>query len=457
MRNLSGMRFAVAGLGVSGRAASRAVKSLGGEAVALDQKPADNDAMIRTVEELQADGIEVVTGWHGRLDPKEWDVLVVSPGFPVHHPVLRDMEGKVWGEIELAYRIAQAPIYATTGTNGKSTTVTLNWLLLHAAGVPARLCGNISGSGYPEMPLTEAALLAGPDEVLVAEVSSFQLENVEQFRPKGAAITNITPDHLDRHPSFEDYYQTKLKLFRTMGPGDTIIVNLAGETVPLATAQQAAGPGSQFLGFDPTGASAIPGRNTRRDGDELFLSGMRVPIADLPVPGEHFVANVMMAWEMASLVQPLGQASMDALLSFRGLDNRMEMLGAKGGIRVINNSMCTNPAAVIASSSSLAGPQKILIGGNTKGLDFSPLCVYLKGSAHSVYLFGPEPERMNEVLGGGWPIFASMKEAFVAAVGESAPGETVMLAPGCASAEPYANFRERGQAFRDMAKEWLEG
>ena len=454
-RDFKGVRAAIAGLGVSGIASAKAITELGGKAVALDQKPADNLRQIRQVEELQSAGIEVVTGWHGRIDPKDFDLLVVSPGFPRNHPATQDMAGKpIWGEIELAYQISRAPIYAITGTNGKSTTVVLLWSLMQAAGLKTRLCGNIAGSGYPEMTLTEAALLAEEDEHLAAEISSFQLENAIDFRPKAAAISNITPDHLDRHPSFEDYRDTKLRLFEKMDAGDTVVLNASEPSLPLDLIQKHIHGRPNLSVFDPTGQTT--GTHTGRQGNTLTFSGHEAAVSQLPVPGEHFITNSMMAWEMASTATELGEESLSQLLAFKGLANRMEYLGEKRGIMVVNNSMCTNPAAVIASSLSVRRKQHLLIGGLTKGLDFSPLREYLEGSDYRVYLFGPNPEKMDAVLGGGWPIFDSMPAAFKAAVGEAKEGEAVLLAPGCASADPYASFRERGEAFRQIAKEWLE-
>lgn len=452
MSKFEGLRFAVAGVGVSGLGACKAILRHGGTVVAFDEKPADSMQMIRAVDELQAVGVNVVSSWNGRLDPADFDILVVSPGLPRSHPSMRDMASRrIWGEVELAYQISQAPIAAITGTNGKSTTTVLAYILLNAAQRQSRLCGNIAGSGWPEMPLTLAALDAGPDEVLAAEISSFQLETIHEFRPKVAAITNITPDHLDRHPDFADYEAAKLRIFENMGKGDVIVWNAAEESTTFAIPMETE---AAVVAFDPTGRS--DGRRTARNGDILYLSGQELDRRELSIFGEHSVANIFCAWEMACVFGDPGEAGIEALKNFKGLSNRMEIVGERADIVLINNSMCTNPAAVIASSRALHRPQHLLIGGNTKGLDFAPLAKYLKDSGHKAYIFGPNPDTMNERLGGGFPIFSEMPEALVEAADAAKPGDAVMLAPGCASAAPYASFRERGDAFKKAAKEWLE-
>jgi UDP-N-acetylmuramoylalanine--D-glutamate ligase len=360
---------------------------------------------------------------------------------------------EVIGEVEFAFRIARDPIVAVTGTNGKSTTTVLTWVLLSAAGKDAVLCGNIAGSGYPEVTITDAALRGG--DVLVAEVSSFQLETIVSFRPFVAAITSLAPDHLDRHPTFEDYKRCKLRIFENMGAGDTVVLNADDSALGRSDVPE----GPRRVKFSPSGSGASNGYSARV-GDQLFLGGLQIKVESLPLLGEHNVANAMMAWELAcaAIGEPTeGQAEemLSALLKFKGLANRMELVGEKGGVIVVNNSMCTNPAAVVASSSGLKRRQRLILGGNRKQLDFTPVGDYLRGTTHSAYLFGPDTDGLNSQLRGSWPSFPSMQDAFVAAVADAVAGDAVVLMPGCASAEPYSNFRERGDAFRAMAQEWL--
>lgn len=409
---LEGKRVAVAGMGVSGLAAAEALTAKGACVTVLEQRPADSGVPVATLDRLQALGADLITGWSGRIDPDEFDLLVVSPGFPVDHPAIRDMTSReVWGEIELAYRITEAPIIAITGTNGKSTTAVLTWQLLKAEGKDAVLCGNIAGSGYPEVPLTKAALESGPEAFLVAEVSSFQLETISTFRAVAAAITNISPDHLDRHGSLEEYAAAKRRIFENQEPGDLALD----------------GPPS---GFDLQVSQAIP--------------------------GEHGRANAAIAWALANHVVKLGPKAEEALRTFSGLAHRLERIGERNGVSVVNNSMCTNPAALIASLEALGPRQHVLMGGKRKNFSFVDVGPALQAGEHRAYLMGDEAEPLNAELGGEWPIFPGLKDAFAAAAEKAGSGEAIALSPGCASAAPYANFRERGDAFRAIAQEWLE-
>lgn len=449
-----GKRVAVAGLGVSGMAVARAVRDIGGFATVLDQQTGDVPRVMEATERLQSEGIDVVTGWHGRLDPADYDLLVVSPGFPPAHPSLRDMAGKVLGEVEFAWRVAEAPMVAITGTNGKSTTSVMTWLALQGAGLNAALCGNISGSGYPEQVLTEAAMSTPSDGVLVAEISSAQLETVTDFCPKAATILNVSDDHLDRYESFEHYRQAKLRMLDRMTADSVFVVNVEADGISVSEARRINGD-VRIVEVSPTGRFQGTGQ-TRRQGGTLWFSGESVEVSDLPWVGEHNTANAMVAWELACAIVPRPDAGMlRGLLEFQPLANRMEPVGSRGGISVVNNSMCTNPLAVVKSSQSLGAKQHLLMGGNTKNMDFSPLRDYLQNSGQKVYLFGSGAAALDQALGGGFESFPSLEAAFMAAVQAAKPGEVVMLAPGCASLEPYANFRERGEAFKNMAKDWL--
>ncbi len=484
-----GLRLAVAGMGRSGIAIASAGVKRGANVTVYDQQPADTPEQIATVEKLQGIGASVVTGWHGRLDPADFDILVASPGFARNHPAIRDaLAGgrEVISEVEFAYRIAEHPIVAITGTNGKSTTTVLTWLLLQGAGYDAVLCGNISGSGYPELTLTEAAdrrvgvpptstargRRDADPTVLVAEVSSYQLEWIKEFHPRVAAITNVTPDHLDRHPHFDDYLSTKLRIFENMGEGDMVVMNESEPSLPPEQLPQSIPKGVGIWTFTTDAGmygldrGQFTHQETRRQGDEIVLSGKRIKLSDLPLYGDHNVTNALMAWELAMAFSQavrgaergpddnMTEGMLKVLATFGGLQHRMEVLGAKNGVLLVNNSMCTNPAAVIASSSSLPSHQILLMGGLTKGLNFQPVGAYARAKGHQIALFG-ENDHLSEQLGGNWPKYGSLKEAFMSSVSRASSGWAVLLAPGCASTSPYANFRERGDAFRRMAKEWL--
>jgi UDP-N-acetylmuramoylalanine--D-glutamate ligase len=324
---------------------------------------------------------------------------------------------------------------------------------LRAAGKDAVLCGNIYGSGFTEVPLTEAALSCTHEQILVAEVSSFQLEWVSAFRPSAAAITNITPDHLDRHKTFDDYIAAKHRIFAAQGAHDFAIINADDpQVVPP--------PIPELLTFGRLGKDAVI------EGTSLILDGETFRREEFAIYGDHNMMNAAAAALLASSVLAEGKRSMfyirdevvDALRSFRGIAHRMEVIGEKNGITVINNSMCTNPVAVIASSQAIPAAQHLLIGGSNKKLDFSPLVAYQIGSGykHRFYLYGRDAAAVRKQLADDWPVFETMEEAFQAAVRNAKAGEVIMLAPGCASMDQFRDFEDRGNVFRSIAKEWLE-
>ncbi|MFI5385546.1 MAG: UDP-N-acetylmuramoyl-L-alanine--D-glutamate ligase, partial [Fimbriimonadales bacterium] len=378
------------------------------------------------------------------------------------------------------------PIVAITGTNGKSTTTVMTYLALRECGIDAVLCGNIFGTGLPEVPLTEAALHATPDQVLVAEISSFQLEWVSRFRPAVAGITNITPDHLDRYDSFEQYAATKMRIFAAEGEGDYAVVDRSTAFQPRSDAT--------VLTF------GAQGEHAQILEDEIRILNKTIKTEDMHVIGNHNYANAAMAgliafatlrWisdfgsRIADLPDGRSQAVsasvalallnealqsdirhptsdilpepiITALRAFKGIEHRMEYLGEKGGVKVINNSMCTNPDAVVKSAQAVKGPNHLIMGGKDKDLPFTPVRNYLASGMHRAYLFGEAKEVLNKQLGGGFPTYNTLQEAFRAATDKARPGEVIMLAPGCASTDQFNDFRDRGNVFKKFAKEWLE-
>ncbi len=447
--------MAVAGMGRSGVGIALAATKRGARVRVYDEKSADTPERIAELERLESAGIDVVTGWHGHLAGEDHDLLTASPGFRRDHPAIRDTlaAGKeVISEVEFAYRIATAPILAITGTNGKSTTTVMTWLALKATGVEAVLCGNLSGSGYPELTLTEAADSTPEDGFLVAEVSSFQLEWVRDFRPLAGCVTTVTPDHMDRHPTFRDYFDTKLRIFRKMGRGDTAVWNREEVTVPRTEIEAVLGDGAAI--------APVPGEVTLSDS-AIGWRGVELALDKMPLLGSHNVQNAMMALTMVGAARTRttaaqAQAAVDAIRSMHALDYRMQNLGQKDGVLVVNNSMCTNPGAVIASSRSMRQHQILLMGGAMKGLDFGPVGEYLRQSGHTPVLFSEHRFALASSLGLTEVEHAeSLGAAFLRATQLASSGHVIMLAPGCASADPYTNFRERGDDFSRMVSQWL--
>lgn len=438
---MNGARIAVFGAGRSGIATATAASKVGANATIFDERP---------LADFSQKGVADLIGEFDGHWPNWVDLIVTSPGVPKsHHSLLEALKRgiPVISEVEFAYRIAKAPIVAITGTNGKSTTSVMAYLCLMAAGSNAVLCGNIYGSGYPEVPLTEAACTIGADGVLVAEVSSFQLEWIERFRPRAATVTNITDDHLNRYDGFEDYRRTKLRIFENMGEGDSAVWRAGDErTRP---------PTNSSLRIATYGTEAS---DAKVDSGRLVVMGSEIELAQLPFDEEHNVLNAMAASLLAGAVAPNPdyERILEGLRSFKPLAHRMERVGERNGVLVINNSMCTNPAAVVASSSSIPRRQHLLIGGVDKDMDFRPLSEYLVRSDHRVYAYGRDAEQIVRQLGGRWPVFNTLRDAFEAATRQAASGDAIMLAPGAASMDQFRDFRHRGEAFTEMAMEWLK-
>ena len=443
-----GQSIAVFGLGRSGLAVAKAAIARGARVTVYDETPRDRLSKPKLVAEAESVGASVVLG-QPFLVPANEDFIVVNPAIDHRHPALQAQPEKVIGEIEFAYRISKAPIVAITGTNGKSTTTAMTVIALRAAGVDAVLCGNIFGSGLSEMPLTDAADQSTPNQVLVAEVSSFQLEWVREFAPIAAAITTITPDHLDRYDSFAQYAATKERIFERAGVKvDARDFSSREEGWSYVTD----GPGALAFAIE----SVVPSPES-----------LKLDPAEFKVIGVHNMENVRTAmmltkaaveWQFTNGFREPDQvpdACLEALKEFGGLSHRMQNLGVAGGVRFINNSMCTNPAAVVASIQSLGDSSAlhVLIGGVNKDLPFAPLDEYLGSNPVRVYLFGRDAQQIQKEISQRGAVYDTMKQAFDAAVHEAKEGDTVMLAPGCASMDQFRDFRHRGDVFTEYVRD----
>ncbi|MFY9235336.1 MAG: UDP-N-acetylmuramoyl-L-alanine--D-glutamate ligase [Fimbriimonadaceae bacterium] len=460
-------RLAIFGLGRSGIAVAKAALKAGMRPEVFDEAQLDSISKAELVQECADIHVPVHLGSPsplplGASDGSDsdgvCDLLVVNPAIDKRHPSLKAAQEhgiEVISEIEFAYRISKAPIIAITGTNGKSTTTLMTWLILKEAGLDAILCGNIYGTGYPEIPLTQAASESTHEQVLVAEVSSFQLEWVQDFHPVCACITNITPDHLNRYEgSFEEYAETKQRIFANLSREDTAIIK-AGDPVVRAPR----GPIIKTFGSS--------GEHAFADGNILVIGDEDIETADLPFGGAHNYLNAMAAGLLATSYMdsrvPRVEESMarDAvcrgLKKFKGLEHRMEELGTTAdGVTMINNSMCTNPDAVVKSCLSINRPLHILMGGENKGLDFTPMRELLSGTQNKAYIFGESKDQISAQANGDSSVHETMQDAFEHALRNAKRGDVIILAPGCASTDQFKDFRHRGDVFRTLAKEWLQ-
>jgi UDP-N-acetylmuramoylalanine--D-glutamate ligase len=372
------------------------------------------------------------------------DLLVVSPGVPIEHPLVTQAVQagiEVVGELELASWCTRAPLIAVTGTNGKSTAVTLLGGLLQVAGRRAPVAGNVG------RPLADAVDEAGPGDLLVVEVSSFQLETARSFHPQVGVLLNLAPDHLDRHRTLQTYRELKLRLFAQQGPEDDAVVPADWGEVPgsgrrLAFARES--------GAVERGATVVNGWIVRRTeaGEERIL-----PAAELGLPGPHNLENALAA--VAALLRydipaPVLAAGLERI---RGLPHRLETVVVRGGVSFINDSKATNVHALESALRTFHRGVHLIAGGRDKGGDFGSVAELLPGRVVRVYRIGEARERLRDA----WPAvegedFPSLEAAVAAAAHAARPGETVLLAPGCASFDMFRDFEDRGDVFRRAVK-----
>ena len=429
-------RALVVGLGISGAAVARALRERGHDVVAVDDAPSDAVRVRRA--ELAPLGVDVVTKpdastLAGLVHDAE--LVVPSPGVAPRHPVFaiaRDRGVPVLGEVELASRWAGKPIVAVTGTNGKTTVTGLVTDMLAASGIAAVAAGNIG------VPLVEAA--SGPADVLVVEVSSFQLELTEQFHPGVAVWLNLAPDHLDWHPDLEAYGRAKARIWARQGSDDTAVVNADdadvmrwAATAPSRVVTFALGDGNYRV---EGGVLRTP------DGDEI------VDVASLRRSLPHDVANALASSAAALAAGAELDGVRAALRDWEGFPHRVALVGDAGGVQWYDDSKATNPHAALAALRGF-GSVVLIAGGRNKGLDLSVLA----GGAdrvRAVVAIGEAAPDVERAFAGLRPVTvaSSMDEAVRAAAAYAEPGDVVLLSPGCASFDSYQSYGERGDDFQ---------
>ena len=432
-------RVLVIGLARAGTSMAIALAKSGAKVQVVDQKAADQLSMLQDMDRIEALGVEVTTSWTGKVDWSDIDLVAPSPGVPPNHPTLMEARNRgkaIWGELEIAQQLTKAPIFAITGTNGKSTVTALTWWILHHCGKEAVLCGNIAGSGFEETPISTAAERSAPDQILIAEVSSYQLEYTESFKPKASTITNIKEDHLGRHGTPEAYAAAKRRIFRNIDENDVVVFNSdQPETDPRPTL-------ARILQFSES------------DTNALFEG--RINESTLWCKGKHNVSNAMSAWLFARFAGCKDDEIENALRSFPGLQNRMESLGEANGIRFINNTMCTNPEALRASVEAADGPILLIAGGILDNDDLSPLKMIDFAKVKKSFLIGRDRKRLLAHFPEGTELREDLASAFNAAIEHSSRGEVVMLSPGCKSFDQFGDFIARGNSFRNLVQKYKE-
>jgi UDP-N-acetylmuramoylalanine--D-glutamate ligase len=449
---LKGKKVTVVGLARSGVAAARLLQAVGADVTVADAK--EEAKLTEVLARLDRSAIRVIVGagYESALD--EAQIVVVSPGVPTELDILNIVRARhvpVIGELELAYRFLDAPVVAVTGTNGKSTTVTLIGLLLKEHGKRVFVGGNLG------IPLSEAALKTygsgsqgSPYDYVIAEVSSFQLETIARFRPWIAALLNITPDHLDRYPALAPYVAAKGRIFENQTPDDYALLNYDDERV-LAFRN---GVRAHALGFSQMGSV---NEGTFLDGDELVLrfKGQRHSIckmSEIRIPGAHNVANAMAASMVAHVCGCPPDVMRRVLSTFPGLEHALELIRERNGVRFINDSKGTNVDATMKALESLDSPIVLIAGGKDKGGDFGKLRDVVTRRVKQLVLIGEAAPRIHQMLQGLKPMnhASSFRDAVEVAAQSARSGDVVLLSPACASFDMFADYQDRGRQFKAL-------
>ena len=444
---LANKRVLVVGLGKSGVASALFLKSRGARVTVSDSKP---EAELRNeILLLLEHGITIETGGHGERTFHGQDLIVVSPGVPFDAPQLaqaRSLGEAVIGEIELASQFLPGPIVAITGANGKTTTTSLAGEIIAAGKFSTLVGGNI---GIPAISLVDQA---GPTTWTVLEVSSFQLETIVEFRPRIAVILNITPDHLDRHKTFENYRNAKARVFENQKAEDFTGLNADDP----ATAELSERTRAQLFWFSrkkevDRGAFVRGKQIYFRDGEREHEV---MALEEVPLKGAHNLENVLAGVSIGMLAGCLPEQIGEAVRNFKAVEHRLEFVATVAGVDYYNDSKATNVDATIKALESFAGGIHLILGGKDKGSDYTVLNDLLRERVKRVYTIGAAAAKIESHIQGAAEIDHSetleiaVQRASVSAVA----GDIVLLAPACSSFDQFQNYEHRGSAFKEAVR-----
>lgn len=445
--DLAGRRILVIGAAKTGVAAANFLLGRGAAVTVTDRRDAASlEAHLAGLHPRV--GLEL--GGHRQETFLSQDLIVPSPGVPMDDPFLATARGvgvPILSEIELAYRFLPVPLIAVTGTNGKSTTVTALGKVFEEAGIPVCVGGNLGNPLIGEVDRLKRA------QMVIAEISSFQLEWIESFRPRIAAILNISEDHLDRYRSFEEYLRVKERIFENQEPDDHLVLN--GDDPLLREA--GARTSSVKVWFSR--------RTIPLQGVYLFRgwiysrlgrgAGRKVmPVSEMLITGKHNWENALAVTAMALLGGAAPSDVRRALGRFEGLPHRTQFVREKGGVRFFDDSKGTNVGATARTLSGFQSPVVLIAGGRDKGGSYAPLFPLVREHARRLVLIGEASGRMARELEGSAPVVRAggMGEAVREAAAAARPGDVVLLSPACSSFDQYRDYVQRGMHFQDEVR-----
>jgi UDP-N-acetylmuramoylalanine--D-glutamate ligase len=441
--DLQGKRVLVVGLARTGVTVSLFGAGYGAVVTAVDEKP--EAELAETAARLRAAGVKLELGAHTAASFLAQDLIVVSPGVPANLPALELARAKgipVWSEIELAWRFLRGKLVAITGSNGKTTTTSLVAHILKTAGVPTLVGGNI---GTPLLALVESST---DSSVTVAEISSFQLETIQDFRPEVGVLLNLTPDHLDRHASFEAYAAAKMRLFENQLDRDAAVLNADD---PEITKRMPSRPHTYWFSRQKRVAEGA----FLRDGEIVFRAdGAETVVArqnEIPLRGDHNLENVLAACAAAYLAGAPAAAIAGGVKTFRAVEHRLEFVAEAGGVEFYNDSKATNVDATLKAIEAFPGPMIVILGGKDKGSPYTPLVEPLRQRARLTLLIGAAADKIAADL-GALPVeqAGTLERAVKRAMESARPGDVVLLAPACSSFDQFENYEHRGRVFKEL-------
>ncbi len=444
--DLKNKRVLVVGLGKSGVAAARFLKGHGARVTVSDTRSA---ASIAELAPLLDEGIMVEAGSHGLLTFRRQDLIVVSPGVSPAVPELRRVRSlgmHIIGELELGMLFLEGETLAITGSNGKTTTTALVGEIFAASGRPTLVGGNIG------RPVSAMVGESTPETWNILEASSFQLETIETFRPRIAVVLNITPDHLDRHGSFENYVAAKARITENQKGDDFLVLNAENAQTQLL----AAGSRAQIFWFSPRRQVK---QGTFVHGESIYFRPAEgaapepvMPVTEIPLAGAHNVENVLAAVCAARLAGIPAEVIRRAVGAFKAVEHRLELVRELNGVRYFNDSKATNMDATAKALAAFPQGIHLILGGKDKDSDYSTLLPLLHERAKTVITIGSAAEKIEMHLAGFPKIerTETLDRAVAYAYTKGEPGDVVLLSPACASFDQFENFEVRGRAFKQL-------
>ncbi|MFC3882673.1 UDP-N-acetylmuramoyl-L-alanine--D-glutamate ligase [Bacillus songklensis] len=428
----------ILGLAKSGSAAAKLVQQLGASVVVNDKKPYEENEAARQLEKC---GIKVVCGAHPLELLEGIHMIVKNPGIPYSNPLLVEAAKRsipIVTEVELAAQISEAPFIGITGSNGKTTTTTLVFKMLEESNKKPLIAGNIGTVAC------EVAQSAKADEVIVTELSSFQLMGIDTFQPKIAALLNLFEAHLDYHGTKEEYAKAKANIFKNQSEGDYAVVN-ADDAFVMGIAEQYKGKIVPFSATKQLKTGAYV-----RDGYVCFNDEQVMKVSDIVLPGQHNLENILAAVAMVKLYGGSNEAIHKVLTTFTGVKHRVQFVGEINGRKFYNDSKATNILATKVALSAFSQPIILLAGGLDRGNEFDDLKPSLEG-VKAIITFGQTAEKIERVASEAGIQFIkrvdNVEQAVPAAYELSENGDIILLSPACASWDQFKTFEERGDMF----------